>query len=164
MAVRIRVPAVLVLFAAALAVGCSPQAQPEPDSPNADKQVEGELRTETEPLVGLLPSLTGIDSATWLAGTWGSADSLVPGPTDYWVDAVVALPADVAQNLRQDPTTVPADGAPEVVADLEPYLPDGDLLQGEAIDEFLTRSAGPEVGGHAFLKTNGDLLVFSVTY
>ncbi|QQQ75777.1 hypothetical protein IOD16_32670 [Saccharothrix sp. 6-C] len=116
----------VVLVAAVALVGCQDRAEP------AAKSGTGELRTDPEPLVERFPVLAALEGARWMSGTFGRAD--VPGPSTYWIDAVVTLPAAEVERVRS--ACAPADEgrAPDVVAGLRAELPGGPFLTGDALD------------------------------
>ncbi|MFI2753288.1 hypothetical protein ACGIF2_07620 [Cellulomonas sp. P22] len=121
------------------------------------KSGTGEVRHELEPLVSRIPALSAATDATWLSGTLG--DSRAPGPSLYWIDAVVVLPDEAADGMRASLDLEPAAGAPEVADGLEATLPEGDLLQGDALDEAF--SAG-DWQTTAYLEAQGNRLVLLV--
>lgn len=83
-------------------------------------------------------ALADVTAATWYSGTLGT--DAVPGPSLYWIDAVVELPAGVADQLRESLDLSLATEAPDVVADLVPNLPAGELLTGTELDEAFSES------------------------
>lgn len=115
--------AVLVL------VGCSlvPGGNEGGEGPAKNVDERG-LRTDEEPLTRRFPGLGGPVSARWQSGTLGD-DRLVPGPSTFWIDAVVELEPRVADRLRSaaSPTGV---GQPELTPDVAGEAPDG---QPEAV-------------------------------
>ncbi|MBD8078640.1 hypothetical protein IF651_06145 [Cellulosimicrobium arenosum] len=102
------------------------------------KNGTGEVRTDLEPLTTRFSALGTPVSATWLSGTVGDED--VPGPTTYWIDAVVELDPAVVQQLVADTDPQETTGSPAVVGDLEDSLPDGPLLTGPALDAAFAES------------------------
>ncbi len=63
------------------------------------------MRTDLEPLTKRFSALGGPVSATWMSGTMG--DARVPGPSTYWLDAIVELAPMRARDLRRDFTPKP---------------------------------------------------------
>ncbi|MDO5736588.1 MAG: hypothetical protein Q4P15_08960 [Propionibacteriaceae bacterium] len=100
-----------------------------------EKRGDGELRTELAPLVDRLPQLAGATSAEWMIGTLGGR--LSPGPSTYWIDAVLVLDDTTLQEVSALPGLAVAE-PPKVVKGLKPSLPDGELLRSEALDEYFT--------------------------
>jgi len=66
----------------------------------AEKSGTGETRTDLEPLTKRFSALGDPVAATWISGTMGSSD--VPGPSTYWIDAVVEVTPAQADELRRD--------------------------------------------------------------
>lgn len=122
------------------------------DSPT--KAGTGEVRHDLDPLVSRIPALSDVADATWLSGTLG--DARAPGPSLYWIDAVVTLPEGVADGLRGSLDLVQAAEVPAVVDALEAELPAGALLEGPALDDAF--SAG-KWRSTAYLEADGDRLV-----
>ncbi|WP_149203303.1 hypothetical protein [Actinotalea subterranea] len=123
----------------------------------ATKTGDGTERRDLAPLTSRIPTLEGVQDATWYSGTLGSSDA--PGPSLYWIDAVVTLPPGTADELRNTLDLAPATDAPDVVDALAPAVPDGDLLMGEQLDAAFSYQ-----GWHstAYLSASGDQLVLGV--
>ena len=130
-----------LLIAVAVATGCtaSPAA---PDRASASQSVttggtthtptgaasksgDGTLRTDLEPLTTRFAALGAPVSAQWSSGTMG--DSRVPGPSTYWIDAVVVVSPDVASRLATLEVG-PSNAAPDLVPDVAALGPSGELL------------------------------------
>jgi hypothetical protein len=146
----------VVLVACSRASGdFSSAGRPSERSPA--KNGTGELRTDLEPLVSRIPALSPATGATWLSGTLG--DATVPGPSIYWIDAVVTLPEVTAQQLRVSLELGQATEGPEVVGALETSLPEGHLLAGAGLDEAFSADGWRST---AYLEAEGDRLVLVV--
>jgi hypothetical protein len=104
----------------------------------AEKTGTGQLREDLEPLRKRFPLLGQPVRATWFSGTTGS--ERVPGPTTYWIDAVLRLPAGQAASLGQQYGLKAAAGAerPEVVPALLEFLPKPPWRTSAALDEALS--------------------------
>lgn len=102
------------------------------------KNGTGAVRTDLEPLTKRFSALGAPVAATWLSGTVG--DEGVPGPTTYWIDAVVRLDPAVAQTLADETAPQETTEVPAVVDDLRDDLPDGPLLAGDALDARFAES------------------------
>jgi hypothetical protein len=89
----------------------------------------GELRHDLAPLVKRIPALADARAATWYGGTMGEGF----GPSTYWIDAVVTLPAKRATTLREELDLDYLGQAPDVVEGLKPLVPD-QLLGGDGLD------------------------------
>lgn len=149
---RVLTAGVLALAAAGgLTTGCTDDGAP------AAKAVDGAERHDVDPLTDRIPALEGVDDATWYGGTFGSRDA--PGPSLYWIDAVVTLPPGVADELRDTLDLTTATAAPDVVAQLDAALPAGDLLVGDELDDAFSHEGWLTT---AYLSADGDALVLAV--
>lgn len=127
------------------ATGCSPGGQP-PTTPTppggtsmssaSTKNVDSRgRRTDLQPLTDRFPALGMPQRAVWFSGTVG--DQRAPGPTTYWIDAVVTLPADAAESLLVTAGPLEArtlDLTPELMSE----LPTGQLSGSAALDAALS--------------------------
>lgn len=154
--VRPQVPALFVtalLLAVAVNTGCD-RIAPAPASPGArepsmplagiaQKHGTGVLRSELEPLQKRYPLLGRPLGAVWMSGTMG--DARVPGPSTYWIDAVVTLQPEHAAALRRQFAVAPAAASesPDVVAGLRPHLPAGPWQRSGALDAALSQQGLP---------------------
>ncbi|MGP4014854.1 hypothetical protein [Saccharopolyspora sp. 5N708] len=154
--------AILLTAVAVLVAGCggsggggdrltTPAAQQA-----APKNGTGVLRTDIEPLTKRFTALGSSFQAKWMSGTYG--DPRNPGPSLYWIDAVVILDqAKVAELISAyAPTAAP--GIPAVVDGLKPNLPSGPFHTSTALDEAFSQNVWDS---HAYLdpKTNALVLV-----
>ncbi|MCE6999429.1 hypothetical protein LZG04_32155 [Saccharothrix sp. S26] len=139
------------LVVAVALVGCQGQAQP------AAKAGTGELRTDLDPLLRRFPVLGAPSGARWMSGTFGRAD--VPGPSTYWIDAVVALPSAEVERVRSAYAPVDEGRTPDVVEGLRGELPGGPFLTGDALDAAFDQERWHAV---AFLDVkSGELVVIA---
>lgn len=120
-------PRRLLLLLPALAVGLtgcdlvgsgdSDRPSGEADRTSGGRTVDKAAQTDAEPVRTRTRHLPEDASYLWWSGTLGSD---APGPSGYWVDAIVTLPASRAQELRalctQDDAAEP--GTPEAVPEL----------------------------------------------
>lgn len=141
----------LAVGAGGLVTACTDDGAP------AAKAVDGGERQDVGPLTDRIPALEGVDDATWYSGTLGSRDA--PGPSLYWIDAVVTLPSGTADELRDTLDLTTATTAPDVVGELEAALPEDDLLVGEALDDAFSHDGWLTT---AYLSADGDALVLVV--
>lgn len=120
----------------------------------ATKSIDGGGKTDPAPVLKRLPGLAQPQDIRWASGTFG--DPRNPGPSTYWIDALVILaPADVAgwQALATDPAVPPADVAAPVAA----TLPPGAWRGSPALDAALKPLAG--WSAHGYLAEGKDLLL-----
>lgn len=92
----------------------------------------GELRTDLAPLTSRFGLLESAESATWLSGRMG--DDSVPGPSTYWIDAIVTLSEEDFQRLVDDYTAIEATTSPVVESPLNEQLPNGRYLASPELD------------------------------
>lgn len=118
------------------------------------------LRRDSDPLVSLFPGLGDPVAATWVGWDNNSSRAAGPGPTTQWLDAVVELEPERADELR----AVALDaGTPTVREALRPHLPSGPFLAGPELDAAIV--GDPElatrwtVTGH--LERTGNRLVLN---
>lgn len=90
--------------------------------------------------------------------TWALGDERAPGPSTYWIDAVVTLEPAVADELRQTHDPSAGGAAPDLVDDVAAKVPDGELTRSDALDASLTHD-GWDVD--AWLVEGQDVLVLS---
>lgn len=146
----------MAIFALAL-TGCAAlDGGDEGDSGGApEKQVdERGMRPDLEPLTSRFPALGHPVSAQWQSGTLGDAD--VPGPTSYWIDGVVTLAPEVADQLRAEHDPVAGDQSPDVVDAVGDVIPEGSLTRSDSLDGALSQG---EWAVHGWLVEGQDVLV-----
>lgn len=130
-----------------LLAGCS--------SPVAEKSGTGELRSDLEPLTARFELLADAPSAVWASGTYG--DGRAPGPSTYWIDAVVTLDDATEAQLRA--LDLEASETPSLT---EPVTaPDGTWLSDDALDELFS-PAGYVTD--AWLSADEPLLILQSTF
>lgn len=69
-----------------------------------------------------------------MGGTLGDA----PGPTTYWIDAVIEVQPAVADELRATYAPEAASTPPDVVSGIQDKLPAGTLLSSDALDSAVS--------------------------
>ncbi len=114
----------------------------------------GPVRTDLVPLTRRFPALGVPVSASWQSGAMG--DDRVPGPSSFWIDAIVTLAPETAQQLRSSGFLEPAD-SPEITEDLRGALPPGPWLTGAALDRIV--SDGRNYHSHTFIAKDSDVVV-----
>ena len=141
-----------------LLVGCGGDSQPAVDTPPAPTEVRHEL----DPLTSRFPDLGTPVSASWV--TWNSAgpndDRSIPGPTTYWINAVVHLDPDTTTKLVAQYLPIPGSEQPDVQDLLRTELPPGPYLTSVTLDLAFTT---PELATHAYLDPMADVLVLGST-
>jgi hypothetical protein len=118
------------------------------------KAGDGVVRHDLEPLISRIPALAGIEAATWSSGTLG--DARAPGPSTYWIDAIVTLSPQAADELRSSLSLNLASGSPNVASQLSGALPSGELMTGPGLNEKFSAGSWHIV---AHLQSHGEVLV-----
>ena len=151
----------LAALAAALTVtvtaGCSTDPTPPTDRTrstvsSATKTGTGDVRTDLEPLTKRFSALGTPVSATWMSGTVGGD---APGPSTYWIDAVVEVTPETATTLRAaspEPTTE----TPDVEDGVRSALPSGQLLRSTSLDALFAQGS---FRAKAYLAADSDTVV-----
>jgi hypothetical protein len=135
--------AVLVVALSFGLSGCAPSPSPDRTttasasaSDSATRSGTGEIRHDLGPLTERFPQLEGATDATWMSGTLG--DDRVPGPSTYWIDAVVTLDeaSYAAVRAQAGSTELDEDAQlPELDPGLDDVLPSGPFVRSQAIDD-----------------------------
>jgi hypothetical protein len=115
------------------------------------------VRHDLEPLTSRYPALGEPVSASWV--TWNSSrpgDRSVPGPTTYWIHAVVLLSPTTTTELATRYLPRPEGKRPDVQDLLRPEVPEGPFLTGAALDRAFTT---PDLSGFAYLDPVADAVV-----
>lgn len=116
------------------------------------KEGSGEVRRDLEPLTTRWAALGEPRSATWMSGTLGGR---APGPSTYWIDAVVELEPRAADELRAlDP--VPTADRPAVTDEVATAIPGGRLRRGADLDAAFAQGSW---GARAYLVEGSDTVV-----
>jgi hypothetical protein len=144
-------------FATGLAALLLTACATSPDAP-AGKSGDGTLRTDLDPLLSRFAMLEGVVAAEWMSGTYGRGDA--PGPSTYWIDAVVTLPADRVREWSEKYAATADGRIPDVVDGLRPKLPTGPFLTSTALNKEF---AGTSWTAAAYLDTTADRLVLTAT-
>ena len=140
-----------------LLAACGPTGEPGVVTPPPPT----ELRRDTGPLTSRFPMIGEPSTARWVV--WNSAgggDERMPGPTVYWINAVVTLRSATADELvgRYAPTEQGA--SPEVAELLRPELPPGPYLSGDELNKAFTTA---EWLSRAYLHRPSNRLVLTAT-
>lgn len=148
-----KLPRRWIILGALAMVGCAPSRKEEP----MQKQGDGVLRDDLEPLVRRLPKLAGATAASWTNGKLG--DSRVPGPTLYWIDAVVEL--DDATVVAARAVSADEVGLPDDLHDaVRSRAPEGPFVASKQLDEFFSNGAWH---AKAWLAVGEPIAVLAIT-
>ena len=139
---------------------CSTQPDPSTDRTRSTvssaapgtKTGTGEVRTDLEPLTKRFSALGQPVSATWMSGTLGGD---APGPSTYWIDAVVKVTPETAATLRAA-APQPTAGTPEVEDGVRSAVPSGQLLTSKALDALFAQGS---FRATAYLAADSDTVV-----
>lgn len=127
-------------------------------SQQVQKSGAGERRTDLEPLTDRFPALGSPVSATWYSGTLGRDEA--PGPSSYWIDAVVRLSQEQTERLEQRYRPRATDDGPDVVEELRADLPSAPLLTSEELDRAFSTTG---FVSRVWLDPGSGRLVLSAT-
>ncbi|WP_156750324.1 hypothetical protein [Mycobacterium sp. 852013-50091_SCH5140682] len=134
----------------------SPQQRDASMNAPASKTTSNPVRHDLEPMTRRFPALGSPATASWVSGDMG--DPSVPGPSLYWIDAVVELTAETANDLKQRYQPVPTTAAPEVWNTLTEWLPKGGYLASDQLDAAFTTT---KLKSKAFLAADIPVVVIS---
>lgn len=115
----------------------------------------GPVRTDLDPLTRRFPALGTPVTASWQSGVLG--DDRVPGPSSFWIDAIVTLQPETARKLRSSGSLEPA-RPPRVTEDLRKALPPGPWLAGAELDRAVS-SSSKGYYSHTFMARDADVIV-----
>jgi len=124
--------------------------------PAAERNEGGPVRTDLAPLTRRFPALGDPMAAHWQSGTLG--DARAPGPTSYWIDAIVQVRPDTATALRERAAAQPCP-TPEVAEALAGRVPEGQWVGGEGLDRAF---ASGGFAGRAYVNSDTDTVVLVV--
>jgi hypothetical protein len=130
---------VVAVLSVGLATFCSAPSHDDtedpPGGPGAQKSGSGELRTDAEPLTTRFSLLDAPLRVRWMSGTYGSPRN--PGPSTYWIDAVVTLEVAEVEELVATYSPAPTSDVPDVVNAMEEHLPPGPFHVSPTLDDAL---------------------------
>lgn len=108
-----------VALALALAVvGCQSADTTGSDMTSAIETAE--VRTDRQPIADRFPQLGSFVDTHWVGGRLG--DDWVPGPSTYFIEAVVTLSPDDVTRLASEYPLTPGPAAPQPPASLGPFV------------------------------------------
>lgn len=130
-------------------------ASPSHSEPSAHVRPSEAVRTDPAPIKRRFVALGNPLRLSWQAGVLG--DQRVPGPSSYWIDAVVTLQPEVARKLRNTGALAEATAPPTVAVDLRGALPEGPWLTGADLDRVV--SGKSNYSCRAYLAKDTDVIV-----
>jgi hypothetical protein len=157
MRTRSAVAACAALLTLAVTGGCSTDPMPTTDRTrstvsSATKTGTGDVRTDLEPLTKRFSALGRPVSATWMSGTLGGD---APGPSTYWIDAVVEVTPETAATLRAA-SPEPSTETPDVEDGVRSAVPSGPLLRSTTLDALFAEGS---FRAKAYLAADSDTVV-----
>lgn len=155
-----RSPAIaLVAFAVSISLaGCSGSDENARATTESAAQPK-EIRHDLVPLTHRFPAIGDPIQATWMSGTFGEPSdgrATAPGPSVYWIEAIIELQSATADVLRAEysPTTTAA--RPDLDENLQPDVPAGPFLTSTALDTALSNN---DWHSTAYLHSDSNTLV-----
>ncbi|MGH3975418.1 MAG: hypothetical protein ACRDS9_19120 [Pseudonocardiaceae bacterium] len=130
---RVTVSVVAALYVI-ITASCHAPAENEGGSVSTETQKAGtgELRTDEEPLMKRFSVLEAPREVRWMSGTYG--DSRNPGPSTYWIDAVITLDDDQIDELTTAYSPASTSQTPSVVDGMKEHLPPGPFQTSDALN------------------------------
>ncbi|HYZ08753.1 MAG TPA: hypothetical protein VE709_09295 [Pseudonocardiaceae bacterium] len=101
-------------------------------STEAEKSGSGELRTDKEPLTKRFSVLKTPLEVRWMSGTYGNERN--PGPSTYWIDAVITLDGNEINDLTASYSLTPTGQTPSVVDGMKEHLPPGPFQTSDTLN------------------------------
>lgn len=134
-------PLLLTLVVAA----CDPSTEPPQRTPESSTAngISNQIRHDLEPLTKRFPTIGNPVSATWMSGTLGAqSDSrpTVPGPSVYWIEAIIELEPATADTLRSKYAPTNTGQVPNLNESLRTEVPAGPYLTSTAMDTALSNN------------------------
>lgn len=136
----------MVLLSVGLIVlgACTDKNQPPSDRTEATTVQPEEVRHDLEPLTKRFAALGSPKSASWIGGAKSPDNSTsrvdIPGPSSYWLEAVIELDPAVASGLRTKHIAgQPSQPAqPEIRPALRPLVPESAYVRSDSLDAVFT--------------------------
>ncbi|MGV0804657.1 hypothetical protein [Mycolicibacterium setense] len=118
-----------------------------------------QTRNDLEPLTKRFPAIGKPISATWMSGTLGAQTdnrATAPGPSVYWIEAIIELEPTTADAIREKYAPTAAGKAPTLNKSLRPDVPSGPFLTSSAMDTTLSNN---DWRSTAYLHNGSNTLV-----
>lgn len=139
--------------------GCNPTSSPRKTAGEATATASNQTRHDLEPLTKRFPAIGNPTAATWMSGTIGAqSDSrvTVPGPSVYWIEAIIELEPATADTLRSKYAPTAAGKTPNLNDGLRAEVPAGTFLTSPAMDSALSNN---DWRSTAYLHSSSNTLV-----
>lgn len=113
------------------------------------------LKTDLLPLISRIPALEDAESVKWASGLLGNPD--FPGPSSYWIDALVELKESSALRARSLANEVVfPEGLHPLVAEC---VPQATFLSSSRLNDLFS---GKQWWASAFIASDRPILVLSM--
>ncbi|MGV0913435.1 hypothetical protein ABQF31_03515 [Mycobacterium syngnathidarum] len=132
--------AVIFICVAFLVSACNPASDFRQTRDHSATPTSDQVRHDLEPLTKRFPEIGNPISADWMGGTLGAqSDSraAVPGPSVYWIEAIIELEPATADGLRSKYAPAATSEQPNL-KNLQTGLPAGPYLTSSALDTALS--------------------------
>ena len=134
----LRVVAAILVCLTFVVSACNPTG----NAPSGDTTSD-QIRHDLVPLTKRFPAIGHPISATWMGGALGvQSDSraTVPGPSIYWIEAIIELEPATADALRANYVPTPTGEVPKLKEALQKDVPAGPFLTSVAMDKALSNN------------------------
>ncbi|WP_147140058.1 hypothetical protein [Nocardia ninae] len=156
-----RVSAAAALAAAVLTVlGCTSPFSDSTPQERSSQVSDDTVRSDPESLMKYFPLIGQPASVSWIG--WDNSSG-APGPTIYWVDAVVELEPATAAELRSRYAPAEPTAAPTLKDGLQQAVPAGTYLTGAEFDAALGGSTEWDGSARGYLHPDRPLLIFQAS-
>ncbi|WP_082931602.1 hypothetical protein [Mycolicibacterium setense] len=118
-----------------------------------------QTRHDLEPLTKRFPAIGTPMSATWMSGTLGTQSdnrATAPGPSVYWIEAIIELEPTTADAIREKYAPTAAGKVPTLSKALQPDIPTGPFLASSALNSALSNNDWRSI---AYLHSGSNTLV-----
>ncbi|MEU1985038.1 hypothetical protein [Nocardia sp. NPDC019395] len=126
-----------------------------------DKPPDVVVRHDAEPLVKYFPAIGAPVAVSWVERD--NESGRAPGPSIYWIDAVVELAPDTAAELRETHVPTQPVDRPPLEGPLQSEIPAGTYLSGHDLDIALRRSEAWGGGATGYLHRDRPVLVLQAS-
>ena len=135
-------------------------------SDDREKQWDGKIRHDLDPLKRRLGHLGDGYTATWAGGLYGfNTGREIPNQDQrYWIDAVIRLDPKVAREFEGQIGSSARKETPNIKQELRGELPPGAALTSDELDAYVNEGSDSAGSGHATVCLYPDQSVLVVNY
>ncbi len=141
MTTQLQLIGTVIVFAASLSLGgCGGGDVPMRTEAETTVQAN-QIRHDLEPLTKRFPEIGHPISATWMGGTVGAQSDnrvTVPGPSTYWIEAIIKLEPTTADALRAKYAPEATAETPNLNEGLRANVPAGTFLISDSLNKALS--------------------------